>query len=652
MNRVMSVFCCLAVLLLGSIAGAAEFAEIPRVLPPKGIEIPAETRAKLEQELEAAQSQFARVADHPLAADVEVFLKAVRLALEFGEYYNPKDFDKAFAALKSARERTTALAKGETPWTKQTGLVVRGYRSAIDGSAQPYGVVIPKNFQFGKPTPAYVWLHGRGDKNTDLHFLQERQKSPGQIAPPDAIVLHPFGRHCVGFKSAGEIDVLEVVEHAQSAYKVDPRRTALVGFSMGGAGAWHIGAHYTDRWCAVAPGAGFAETARYIRLKPEDFPPQYEQALWGAYDVPNYVRNLFNVPTIAYSGEKDRQIQAARVMEEAFQAEGRKLPHLIGPGVEHKYEPKTLEELVKRLQAVVKKGRDEQPQSIHLQTRTLRYPGYAWLTITGLEQHWADSRVDAERKPDAHTIALTTKNVTSLHLAIPRNRATTVTIDDQTVQLPAQVASARLQGAQLVRRDGKWQEGAPAGQLRKSPGLQGPIDDAFLGPFLVVIPTGDSPYATEWTKFELDHFLTRWKALMRGEARVVKDTDLKSQHIENYNLIVWGDPDSNRVLKQVADRLPVKWRGDEWSLGGKSYSREGFVPALIYPNPLNPKRYIVVNSGLTFREAHDRTNSLQNPKLPDWAVIDLSEPPSATAPGKIASAGFFDEQWQYQQPQE
>ena len=43
------------------------------------------------------------------------------------------------------------------------------------------------------------------------------------------------------------------LRHVQRRYKIDPHRIVLIGFSMGGAGAWHIGAHYADRWIAVAP---------------------------------------------------------------------------------------------------------------------------------------------------------------------------------------------------------------------------------------------------------------------------------------------------------------------------------------------------------------------------------------------------------------
>ncbi len=57
---------------------------------------------------------------------------------------------------------------------------------------------------------------------------------------------------------------------------------------------------------------------------------------------------------------------------------------------------------------------------------------------------------------------------------------------------------------------------------------------------------------------------------------------------------------------------------------------------------------MVLNSGLTFREAHDKTNSQQNPKLPDWAVVDVRTPPGDSAPGAISAAGFFDERWQVQ----
>jgi hypothetical protein len=99
------------------------------------------------------------------------------------------------------------------------------------------------------------------------------------------------------------------------------------------------------------------------------------------------------------------------------------------------------------------------------------------------------------------------------------------------------------------------------------------------------------------------------------------------------------------MIAEIASKLPVEWKEDSFVLHGNSYSRDANVPVLIFPNPLNPDRYVVLNSGLTFREGHDKTNSLQNPKLPDWAVIGLDRDPDAHAPGRIAAAGFFNEHW-------
>ena len=73
---------------------------------------------------------------------------------------------------------------------------------------------------------------------------------------------------------------------------------------------------------------------------------------------------------------------------------------------------------------------------------------------------------------------------------------------------------------------------------------------------------------------------------------------------------------------------------------------------MIYPNPLNPKRYVVLNSGFTFSEFSGGSNSLQVPKLPDWGVIDLSVPRDKRHPKGIIDAGFFDEFWQFKEKAE
>jgi predicted peptidase len=223
-------------------------------------------------------------------------------------------------------------------WVIADGLVVRGYRSRIDDSIQPYGLVIPKGWMATPttPRPLWLWFHGRNEKLTELAFLRERMKSAGDLVPENALVLHVYGRFCNANKFAGETDLFEALADVQKRYAIDPERIAVTGFSMGGAAAWHVAAHHAGRWAAAAPGAGFAETAEFAKVfaAGKAPPPWWEQMLWRWYDATAYAANLANVPVIAYSGELDKQRQAAEIMEQAMAAEGVKLEHLIGPGTE------------------------------------------------------------------------------------------------------------------------------------------------------------------------------------------------------------------------------------------------------------------------------------------------------------------------------
>ncbi len=389
-------------------------AEIARRLPPVGMEVPTAQLATWRQQLLGLKQRLA-VLDSPHEADIAVLIKACEYAIDLQEFYRETDFKKVDRLLELARARLAELAAGKPSWLAVEERQVRGFRSKVDGSVQPVGLVFSKGVSAAEhPVPLYVWLHGRGDKATDLHFICERLDRDGQITPDGAIVVHPFGRQCVGYKSAGETDVMEAIDFVCDNYPVDQRRIVLMGFSMGGAGVWHVAAHYGQRFVAASPGAGFAETARYQGLTPERFPPKYEQLLWSIYDVPGYTRNLFNLPVVAYSGEVDKQIQAARVMEEAFRAEGRELTHLIGPGMGHKYSPDTLAEILERLSQAADAGQPRQPDQIRIQTRHPRYGSRGWITIDGASEQYADTRVDAVR--EAGGWKLETKNVSRLSL--------------------------------------------------------------------------------------------------------------------------------------------------------------------------------------------------------------------------------------------
>jgi hypothetical protein len=184
--------------------------------------------------------------------------------------------------------------------------------------------------------------------------------------------------------------------------------------------------------------------------------------------------------------------------------------------------------------------------------------------------------------------------------------------------------------------------------LKKQHNLQGPIDDAFMSSFLFVRPTGTAAHEAieTWVKSEQERAVHEWRTQFRGDAQVKDDTQTTDADIAANNLILWGDPQSNKVLARMADKLPIRWTRDSLTLGNRRFPATSHALLMIYPNPLNPAKYVVLNSGFTFREFAYSNNSLQIAMLPDYAVVDITTPPDPQWPGKIAAAGFFGEKWE------
>lgn len=641
-----------------------------RRIPKLGVELTPTERDSLNDaltEFGAAldpllKSKDAKVQD--LLPDVLIYGNAVSSAYEFQEFFDAKEVGVALDLLKEGTQRAVDLAAGRAPWTTQTGLVVRGYRSKIDHSIQPYGLVIPPNYV---PGPwrwrLDFWFHGRGETLSEVNFLQQRRKQVGTFAPPDGIVLHPYGRYSNANKFAGEADVFEALESVKRRYTIDDDRISVRGFSMGGASTWHLAVHHPTLWAAANPGAGFSETPEFLRtFQGEDLQPTwYERKLWRWYDCTDWAVNLFHCPTVAYSGEKDRQKQAADIMAEALDEVGLNLTHIIGPGAAHAYEPKARDDVERRMSDLVKAGRDVGFPSISFRTYTLKYDRCGFIRVDGLGEHWEPADVIVSETDDG--LSLSTDNVTALTIDYPAGQSFFEATEPVLIDVDGEEIEADRPGTdrsfrvQLHKRGDHWKLGPmPDDGQRKRHGLQGPVDDAFMDSFIFVRPTGKFRNAAieAWATAELDRAIEHWRRHFRGRARVKNDVEVTDADIRDANLILWGDDQANAVWKRIADKLPIGYVGDELRVDQgatpRSFTAADHGLILIYPNPLNPSRYVVTNSSFTFREYAYLNNARQVPMLPDWAIVDLRQKPDAVRPGKIVDADFFDETWRVKPP--
>src|ERR1043166_4504383 len=127
-----------------------------RPVPRKGAALSPAVREELEQgiaklgdEIEGLRGQLkGKAALLALLPDVQIFHNAVRYAVQYNEIFNPtNEVPAARSLLKQGLDRATELREGKPSWISATGLVIRGYISRLDGSVQPYGLVVPASFQ-------------------------------------------------------------------------------------------------------------------------------------------------------------------------------------------------------------------------------------------------------------------------------------------------------------------------------------------------------------------------------------------------------------------------------------------------------------------------------------------------------------------------
>jgi poly(3-hydroxybutyrate) depolymerase len=166
-----------------------------------------------------------------------------------------------------------------------------------DGVYQDYGLYVPSGYD-GSPARTTVFLHGSGFSPHDHPAL-----TPGIFRElgeeRDGLMIAPRAR--TGFswyEAAGLVDVLQAMDDAASVVAIDPKRTYMSGYSMGGFGAILLPELFPDRFAALFEIAG-----------PTGGPNRQDNGPPIVPDVLPTAENLRSVPTVIYHGIPDQQVQ-------------------------------------------------------------------------------------------------------------------------------------------------------------------------------------------------------------------------------------------------------------------------------------------------------------------------------------------------------
>lgn len=603
-------------------------------------------------------------------ADASIFYKSILWALRYESQPTTNDWKLITRLLTRAEDRAKALRSGSPRWRERKGKVLRGFVSAVDGSVQPYGLLIPSGYDGRRPMRLDVVLHGssRPVGLSEARFIARFDEGDDDGSPGNEpfLELHPLGRVENCYRWAGETDVFEAIEAVCRNYRIDRDRIVLRGMSMGASGTWHLGLKHPDRFVAIGPYCGYVDTHRFSEtpvpgfIKVGPLPWHQEQGL-HMLDSVDYAANAQMVPIVAAIGDQDVFFQAHVIMGEALAREGLTLVNLIAPGTGHVIDPKTHAEQLARIRRHAEAGVNRVPRELRFVTWTLKYHQCHWLRVLQLDQHYQRAEFAGRVNPDGTVSVETLTNLRRFSLLPPLLQSDESRLLIQGVEVPLpKVRAGQPRGEVILHRRGTQWTCQPASAQEiyrgKRPGLQGPIDDAFTAPFLCVRGTGRpwNPAVGAWCEAGLQRFRYEWARYMRGDLPVKDDTQVTAEDIRTRNLVLFGDPGSNLWIRKALPRLPLTWTRRELRLGSSRHSSTEHAPALICPNPLpgGEQHYLVLNSGHTFHESEFATfNYLLFPRLGDWAVLRILPDASTWVQGSLTTlekpveAGFFDEFW-------
>jgi predicted esterase len=146
------------------------------------------------------------------------------------------------------------LATGQYhQWSAVRGVDEVVVRSPADGTMQPAPIYLPLTYHANKAAPLVILLHGRTQSEMDIlavKWFRELADATG------AIVVAPYGRGDGQYAEPAPQDIYATLDTAKAAFNIDPHRTFLAGYSMGGYGVYSVGPQRAGEWAGFLAIAG------------------------------------------------------------------------------------------------------------------------------------------------------------------------------------------------------------------------------------------------------------------------------------------------------------------------------------------------------------------------------------------------------------
>jgi predicted esterase len=458
------------------------------------------------------------------------------------------------------------------------------FYSNSDDTEQPYGLYIPRNYDEKKKYPLVVMLHGAGSNHRlALRRVFGKSNAPGESdveaslyfpewKDVDYIVASPFARGTAGYQGIIEKDVYDMLADVKNRFNIDDDRTYLTGLSMGGGGTLWIGLTRPDLWAGLVPVC--------------PAPPPGSEYLQG---------NAITVPMHFHHGDSDRAVpvSVSRDWTKKIKELGGNVVYDEYPGVDHNsWENAYKDEAV--FEWFGKFKRNLFPDRVLFNTMSYQYNKAYWVTLDQLTTGTL-ATIDARFKTD-NQLEILTKNLYSFTLSLKDHPKFKTGQPIQITINGKKIKTANGSEISFILKDGKWiNEKHEMPVSNKKQGSEGPISAAFSRRHIYVYGTGGDPTPQEMKiRSEVATQAANW-SIYRNPfmgrimffPRVISDKEVRPSDLESCDLILFGTKETNSVITQLAEKLPLHLDVASKDLG------------LFYIYPVNG-HYVAVSSGLTW----------------------------------------------------